>query len=232
LTTDPSFNASALGLASHASASPSNQPLPTATTEPPPAATPQPLSALPTGQVIAGVGSSQPISLVTQADNGTYSASESGNNAQVTIDQFGVIQNVEARTGYADVRLDADVAFTGPDNDNNVGLGCADQQQSTIYQFTIRSDKTWTIQNAAGLLPTVIAHGTSTLIKPVQSANHLSVVCAISSGQTHLMFAINGVTVADQIVSSSSSTWFPMLVLCACNGPDSASYANLSEMAW
>jgi hypothetical protein len=58
------------------------------------------------------------------------------------------------------------------------------------------------------------------------------VVCAISSGQTHLMFAINGVTVADQIVSSSSSTWFPMLVLCACNGPDSASYANLSEMAW
>lgn len=64
-TTFPSFNASALGLTAHASASASDQPLPTATPQSPPAAAPQPLSALPTGQVIGGVGSSQPISLMT-----------------------------------------------------------------------------------------------------------------------------------------------------------------------
>jgi hypothetical protein len=187
-----------------------------------------PLPALPSGAIVAG-GASDP---VTWSERQTPHA---------TLRPIAGGADVQAAAGYHEhfpipiygngnpIRVDADTAIVAGPMTNWIGLGCETADASLHYAFLLRSPDTWEIIEAHS--GTVVADGYSDAIKPSGQGNHVSILCGMATGShPQLMFAINGVTVANVAASdTTSSLWNSFVELCSCGGADTGRFTGIAE---
>ena len=108
---------------------------------------------------------------------------------------------------------------------------CINPDDSQMYLFLITGDGRWSIRSSADkTYGTIVDSGQSSAIHSGTSGNTLSVMCNSASSGDHLMFAINGTTVAnltEPIGSPASRTWGPTIALCSCAGVSDADYTQM-----
>jgi hypothetical protein len=116
-----------------------------------------------------------------------------------------------------------------------VGLGCESDKDFHGFDFAIADPDIWTVVQLGpnGTFQQTLMRGTTSVMRPSTSLNQLSTECdSMPSGQTRLIFAVNGTVVAETtIVAGPQAFWVPGLYIYGLRGPATADFTNIVQTA-